>query len=335
MPAEWEPHEATWLSWPHNKRTWPGKRLEEVRELYLVMMRHLLASERVHLLVSRRSERDLVMKKLTRQDAAIGSLVIHEVKTTDAWIRDYGPTFVLGARNERIWCKWTFDAWGKKYREARADDLVFRPGAAWLKVPGISSGIVLEGGAIEVNGRGICILNRRCVLDRKRNPGMTPAKMETALRYYLGVRDILWVDGQLEGDDTDGHIDNLVRFASKDTVLVVQPGSAKDPNAPVLRKLWEDLGHAIEKKKLKLKRVRLPAPAPVRDFGKILPASYANFYIANHSVFVPIFNDPADSVALAILGQHFPGRRMIGLPARALVYGLGGIHCVTQQEPAA
>ena len=336
MPAEWEWHASTWLSWPSNEITWPGERLERVRESYVKMIRLLSAAEKVDLLVDDEEARIAVQARLRLADIDLNSVRVHIIPTVDGWIRDYGPNFLV-SRNNRLepvaYNNWRFNAWGGKYQDLAQDDRVPDQLSDVLGLPEFRPGLILEGGSIEVNGAGLCLTTRQCLLNPNRNPLLSQQEIERALRDSLGVERILWLDEGIIGDDTDGHIDDIARFADRDTVVCAVESDPSDPNFPILRSALERL-QRISKNASLFRVVELPMPEPVSaDWGR-LPASYANFYIANELVLVPVFGQDRDQTALAVLSELFPDRQVAGIPASDMVFGLGAVHCLTQQQPA-
>ena len=334
MPAEWTRHEATWLAWPQNKETWPGPRLEAVRGIYTQMIEALLPGEKVHLLVQDAKEQEELARHFKKRGTLSSNLIFHPLPHTDAWIRDYGPTFLVGPKG-KAWCKWIFNAWGGKYESLARDTEVFRKLTSQIPVPQFDIRIVLEGGSIEVNGAGTCMTTEQCLLNKNRNPQLRRTEIEEILKAHLGVSHVLWLHEGIVGDDTDGHIDDIARFVNSNTILAAYEEDAHDENHTILKENWERLERASDEKGKKWNLAKLPMPGKVADDGVRLPASYANFYIANDCVLLPIYEHRNDPEAVAILADHFPGRSIISIPCRALVYGLGAIHCVTQQEPAA
>lgn len=338
MPAEWETHEATWLSWPHNVETWPGKRLAQVRDVYLQMLEALLPGEKVRLLVNDEAEKEQVLKFL-KPKINLNNLELHKIPTVDAWIRDYGPTFVKKKDGARAWCKWIFNAWGGKYASLMEDTHVFsllKKGSAaeLINAPCFPLNINLEGGSIEVNGEGTCLTTEQCLLNKNRNPQLSKSQIEKHLRDYLGVSQIIWLNEGIVGDDTDGHIDDIVRFVNKNTILAVREKDTKDPNHEILEENWERLKHAKDENGKPWNLAELPMPGPVVDGDVRLPASYANFYIANKAVLLPVYSHRNDKRAAQILQEFFPKHEIASIECSTLVYGLGAIHCVSQQEPA-
>jgi len=334
MPAEWARHRATWLSWPHNRETWPTQ-LARVQEVWLRMVQVLSAHERVHLLVNDDVTERTVAERLRNARAAMENVSLLKIPTVDVWMRDYGPTFVVrDGRDEPLaFNDWIFNGWGGKYDDYKQDDGVAKEIAALLGLPVFNHPVVLEGGSIEVNGAGVCLTTEQCLLNKNRNPRLSRGEIERLLKETLGVGQVLWLGAGIAGDDTDGHIDDIARFVDATTVLCVLEANPRDENYVPLRENFERLQGMRDCRGAKFTVVPLPSPGPVHDEGSRLPASYANFYIANEVVLVPVFDDPNDGAALGILRELFPSREIIGLPCAEVVAGLGAIHCVTQQEP--
>jgi len=333
MPAEWEKHAATWLSWPTNTVTWPGKYLQRTEEIFLEMIEALLPGEKVHLLVDGPRDEEKVIQLLKRRSVDIKDLLLHQIPTVDSWIRDYGPTFVTKP-GSKAWNKWIFNAWGGKYTDLAEDTTAFEKAPGLIPHPRFKADIVLEGGSIEVNGDGVCLTTEQCLLNKNRNPNLSRSQIERGLSDYLGVRQILWLGDGIEGDDTDGHVDDITRFASPNTILSVFEENEKDPNYAALKANWERLEGSVNVYGKKWDLVKLPMPGWIGDDEGRLPASYANFYIANGVVLLPVYSYKNDQRAIAILKEHFPTRRIVPIECTALVLGFGSIHCVTQQEPA-
>jgi len=335
MPAEWEPHQATWLSWPHNRDTWPEE-LEAVQDIWVQMVKGISPKEKVCLLVNDDEERLEAFTRLIRAGVRVDNLAFYEIPTVDVWMRDYGPTFVTrgGKESPLAFNDWIFNGWGK-YPSYRDDDAVTKTIARLLGVPVFEHEIVLEGGSIEVNGRGTCLTTEQCLLNPNRNPHLTRAEIEEFLCASLGVRRILWLGDGIVGDDTDGHIDDIARFVDATTVLCAVEKNPQDENYAPLQENYERLQGARDQDGSNLTIVKLPMPGKVDYHGARLPASYANFYIANGAVLVPTYDHPNDNLALGILTELFPGRAVVGIPSAPLVIGLGAIHCVTQQQPLA
>ena len=334
MPAEWAPHRATWLSWPHNLETWPTQ-LERVRDIWMQMISALSPYEQVNLLVNdERTERE-VAARLKQAGAVMTNVTLLRIPTVDAWMRDYGPTFVTRESREEPLAlnDWIFNGWGK-YKTYEEDEGVAREIAARLEVPVFDHKIILEGGSIEVNGAGICLTTEQCLLNKNRNPNLSRAEIEQYLKNSLGVDQVIWLGEGIVGDDTDGHIDDIARFVNPTTVACIVEANSHDENYPYLRENYERLQSATDRNGNKLSLVTLPCPRPLYYEGSRLPASYANFYIANQVVLLPMFDDPNDGKALGILQEVFADRKVIGLRCNEVIAGLGAIHCVTQQQPA-
>jgi agmatine deiminase len=353
MPAEWAPHEATWLVWPQNAITWPGKHMKIVEEIYLQMMEALLPGEKVHLLVNDAQTQEKVASLLKKRGVNLKNFLSHQVPTIDAWIRDYGPTFItrhcerseaISDRdrhvasaprddNRKAWIKWRFNAWGSKYDDLAQDTHVFEKSADLIPHPCFKGDFILEGGSIEVNGEGSLLTTEQCLLNKNRNPHLTRAQIEETLKNYLGIDQILWLGDGIEGDDTDGHIDDITRFVSKDTIVSCFEEDVQDKNYGPLKRNWELLEKSRDARGKKWNLVKLPMAGRVSDEAGRLPASYANFYIANGVVLLPVYSHKNDERAIAILKELFPTRRIIPIECTSLVLGFGSIHCVTQQEP--
>jgi agmatine deiminase len=335
MPAEWAAHRATWLSWPHNLETWPTH-LEKVRDIWVQMVAALSPHEQVYLLVNDAAVKSEVAARLNSAKVAMANVALLEIPTVDVWMRDYGPTFVTRAASDRALAfnDWIFNGWGGKYKAYEEDERVAREIAEILQVPVFDHNVILEGGSIEVNGAGTCLTTEQCLLNRNRNPHLSRAQIEEFLNASLGVRQILWLGEGSVGDDTDGHIDDIARFINPTMVACIIEANPRDDNFRYLQENYERLQSARDQDGNKLEIVCLPCPAPVFYDGARLPASYANFYIANEVVLVPVFGDDSDQKALGLLQELFPMRRIIGLRCNEVVAGLGAIHCVTQQEPA-
>jgi len=328
MPAEWEPHEATWIAWPHNRSDWPGK-FPAIPWVYCDIVRKLARFEKVRILVNDDDAAEKTRRELRRAGADLNAVEFFSYPTNRVWTRDYGPIFVKSAKGEVAMTNWIFNAWAK-YDDWQLDNAVPSALAAQLGLRQWEPGLVLEGGSIDVNGKGLLLATEECLLSpiQARNPGLGRKDIEAAMRDYLGVRRVIWLGRGIAGDDTHGHVDDLARFVNEDTVVVVSESDRSDDNYEPLRENWERL------KSEALRVVKLPMPAPVVFRGQRLPASYANFYIADGQVLVPTFNDPHDRMALRTLARLFPGREVVGIHALDLVWGLGTLHCMTQQQPA-
>ena len=329
MPAEWEPHEATWIAWPHNKEDWPG-RFSPIPWVYCEIVRKLARLEKVRILVND-DETILRATRMLRKAAAnLDAVEFFPIPTDRVWTRDYAPLFVKNQTGEVAITDWIFNAWAK-YDDWHLDNAVNPVLREQLNLRSWEPGLVLEGGSIDVNGAGILMTTEECLLSpiQARNPLLTRVEIEEAMREYLGVNRIIWLKDGIAGDDTHGHIDDLARFVSTDTVVIAHETDRGDVNYEVLKE-----NRAILDRE-GIRVIPLPMPAPVIFDGRRLPASYANFYIANGCVLAPTFNDPNDRVALNVLSDLFPDREVMGIHALELVWGLGTLHCMTQQQPHA
>ncbi len=334
MPAEWEPHAATWLAWPHERRDWPGK-FAAIPWVYGEVVRHLTPGERVRILVADAAAERSARRLLGRVGADLGRVDFFRIPTDRSWTRDFCPLFVRRDDGDVALTNWRFNGWAKypnwKRDNAVPDRLAARLGRRQWKLD-----VVLEGGSIDVNGRGTLLTTEECLLgtEQARNPGMARADLERVLHEHLGVRKVLWLGRGIAGDDTHGHVDDLARFVDPSTVVLVVEDDPGDANYEPLRENRERLARMTDQDGTPLRVVTLPMPAPLVFDGQRLPASYANFHVGNAAVLVPTFNDPADREALATLARLFPSRRVVGVHAVDLVWGLGTLHCMTQQEPA-
>jgi agmatine deiminase len=328
MPAEWEPHEATWIAWPHNRQDWPG-RFAPLPWVFGEIVRKLSRVECVRILVEDQTLERQARRVLEQVDANLQAVEFLQQPTNRVWTRDFGPLFVKNRRGAVALTWWRFNGWAK-YSDFELDARV--PDAVALRVnrPVWQSDMVLEGGSIDVNGAGLLLTTEECLLSpvQARNPGMSRAAIERQLRRYLGVNQVIWLRHGIVGDDTHGHVDDIARFVAEDGVVAAWESNRNDPNYAPLRENHDLLRAAG------LRVIRLPMPQPLYFAGRRLPASYANFYIANGLVLVPTFNDPNDRVALTVLARAFPDREVTGINCTELIWGLGALHCMTQQEPA-
>ncbi|HMC26070.1 MAG TPA: agmatine deiminase family protein [Candidatus Udaeobacter sp.] len=342
MPAEWEPHTATWLSWPRREGISFPDSFDCVMPALRAMVEALIESEQVcinicngaHQAQAREVLRGLPMEQIS----------FHLVPTNEPWCRDHGPIFLtrdLDAqpatgrirRDKLAVVDWDYNAWGNKYPPFDLDEVAPTRVAEILDVPVFYPGMILEGGAIDVNGAGALLTTESCLLNKNRNPSLSRDEIEQRLRDYLGVRDILWLGDGIAGDDTDGHIDDLARFVSEKTVVTAVEENRGDENYEPLQENLARL-QAMKINDRAIEVITLPMPKKIMREGLRMPATYANFYIANSCVLVPTFADPADEAALSILRESFPNRRVIGIDCRELIWGLGAFHCLTQQQPA-
>ncbi len=334
MPAEWEPHAATWLAWPHERSDWPGK-FAPIPWVYAEVVRHLVPGERVRILVDDAAAERGARRVLARAGVDPARVDFFRIPTDRSWTRDFCPLFVRREDGDVVLTSWKFNGWAK-YPNWKRDTAVPGRLAKALGRKQFTPGLVLEGGSIDVNGRGTLLTTEECLLSpvQARNPGVARADLEHVLHEYLGVRKILWLDRGIVGDDTHGHVDDLARFVDPRTVVVASEEDPTDANYDILRENHERLERMTDQDAAPLRIVELPMPAPVVFDGQHLPASYANFYVGNAAVLVPTFDDPKDRLALETLAELFPDRRVVGIHAVDLVLGLGTLHCMTQQEPA-
>lgn len=331
MPAEWEPHRATWLHWPHNRESWPGK-FAPIPQIFAQLTGALISGEIVN--INLNDDTMEAEARATLKECGVSSTRVqfHRFFTNDAWVRDCGPIFVKNKSSVAV-TDWVFNKWGGKYPPWDEDNKIPRAVAELLGYERFEGGMVLEGGSIEVNGCGSLLSTEQCLLNKNRNPQLKKAEIEQQLRDFLGVKNILWLGEGIVGDDTDGHIDDLARFVGPRTVVAVVEQDSQDENYALLQDNLKRLSKMQDEQGRPLEILQLPMPRPIIYEGQRLPASYANFYIGNETVVIPTFADPQDSVALSLLTQCFPGRKVVGLDALDLIWGLGAFHCITQQEP--
>lgn len=336
MPAEWQCHTATWLTWPKDPETWPD-RVSLVEEIFLQMMAALAPNEIVNLLVDNDEAEAAVRARLAVP--GMENIRCHQIPTVDAWIRDYGPNFLVNASAGLAYNDWIFNAWGNKYEELKRDDGIPKRLESGLGIPRFEPGIVMEGGSIEVNGAGCVLTTEQCLLNPNRNPHLSQPEIEQYLKDYLGVEKVLWLGEGIVGDDTDGHIDDIARFAAPDVIVCAVEDDPEDANYKLLQDNLERLQSMTDMRGRSFEIVTLPMPGVVggestdsRNLDR-LPASYANFYIANEVVLAPVFGHSNDARALETLQRLFSNRRVVGINCEPLVWGMGTIHCVTQQQP--
>ena len=369
MPAEWEPHDATWLAWPHHRDDWPGK-FEPIPWVYGEIIRHLARRERVELIVNDAASEKRARKILERANALSENIRFHRWPTNRIWTRDSGCTFVMastfarpdsrGRLSPRVSkseggiesgralahganlaaVKWRFNAWAK-YSNYQHDEkigslMAQAADAHECRAVFGKQRVVLEGGSIDVNGQGTLLTTEECLLSKvqQRNPAMKRKDYENVFADYLGIKNVIWLGSGIAGDDTHGHVDDITRFVAPDTVVTAVETNPDDPNYESLRENIRRLRAATDQDGKPLAIIELPMPAPVIFEGRRLPASYANFYIASGLVLVPVFNDPNDRVALDILADVFPDREVVGIYSGDLIWGFGAVHCMTQQQPA-
>ena len=339
MPAEWEPHAGTWLAWPHRRSDWPGK-FAPIRWVYGEIVRTLAWFEPVNVICRDAAQRTEARRVLTLAHTDPANVHFHLCRNDRGWVRDNGPIFVKDGSGGRAVMDFGFTAWAK-YPDWATDDKIAGFVAGVRRLPAVRPSVrghrvVLEGGSIDVNGAGVMLTTEECLLStvQQRNPPFDRADYEAVFAEYLGCRKTIWLNRGIVGDDTHGHIDDLARFVGPRTVVTVVEGNPADENFAPLRENLDRLRSATDADGHKLQVVELPMPAPLVFREQRLPASYANFYIANGVVIVPTFNDPADRRALGILADLFPERKVVGIHCVDLVWGLGTLHCMTQQEPA-
>ena len=346
MPAEWEPHEATWLGWPHHPTDWPDK-LDTIRWVYGEIVRKIAPGEMVRILVDSKAEEKLALRYLRPAGADVSRIEFIRHPTNRGWTRDTGPIFVRrkpgegkAKRAETAITHFHFNAWAK-YNDCQEDRRVPETAARWLRkrlfhAEYNGKDFVIEGGGVEVNGRGTLLTTEECYLHPKvqvRNPGLGRKAIEEALKEYLGVTNVLWLAAGPVGDDTHGHIDDICRFVNRNTLMLIKEGNRKDANYRPLAENWERIQDFRLEDGARPQVAPLPMPAPLYFAGQRLPASYANFYICNAAVLVPTFNDPNDRIALGTLAELFKDRPVVGIHAVDLVLGFGTLHCLTQQQP--
>ncbi|MBC8352725.1 MAG: agmatine deiminase family protein [Planctomycetes bacterium] len=332
-PAEWEPHVATWVSWPHNRETWPGN-FDVIPGCFAELVKTIARFEPVHILAGGAA----VMADAAKHVGDHPNVKLYDIETNDAWCRDHGPIFLGGAQKvaaPSAIVDWEYNAWGGKYPPFDKDNEVPCRIASLEDRRRFTPGIVLEGGSIEGNGRGTVLTTESCLLNPNRNPHLTRARAESFLADYLGATNVLWLGrGELAGDDTDGHIDQLARFVNPSTVVAGWEDDRADRNHEPLLANFEQLSQMTDQDGAPFKVVRLPLPTPQFYEGHRLPACYCNFYMTNGGIIVPQFNDPGDEQAIRILQDLSPDREVVGVTSLNLVRGLGSFHCLTQQEPA-
>jgi agmatine deiminase len=344
MPAEWAPHAATWIAWPHNAEDWPGK-FQPIPWVYAEIVRHLSRVEDVNILVNDLAAERRAQSLLKRAGANMARLHFHQWPTDRVWLRDSGPIFVKNAENGLTITNWKFNAWAK-YDNWRRDDQIPQRVAGLYDMPeikpeirledGTAHRLVLEGGSIDTNGAGILLTTEECLLSevQQRNPGISREQLESAFEQYLGIDQVVWLHRGCAGDDTHGHVDDITRFVDENVILTAVEKNTADENHLPLAENLDRLRSARNLAGKPFDIRELPMPDPVVFGGQRLPASYANFYIANDLVLVPTFNDCHDRHALNIIADCFPSREVIGIHCVDFIWGLGALHCMTQQEPA-
>lgn len=334
-PAEWEEHESTWLAWPHGDEP----RFDdptELLDLYVEIVRELSECELVRVLVENQNAQERVMKAVQESGAQLRNIQIYHLNTTEIWLRDTGPIFIKHDKEKKLAVTdWIFNGWGNKYEVALADNELPGRIASLLNVPWFQPAMILEGGSIDSNGHGTCLATEQCLLNKNRNSNLKKNDIEQHLKNFLGFTNFVWLAHGMPHDDTDGHIDTVARFVDPHTVVSAFTEDAHHPYHKMLTENFHRLTHATDQSGRRLRVIKLPIPVRMH-YGKksaILPANYANFYIANSKILVPTYADPNDDRAIEILQHLFPNRKVAGIRSDALITGLGAIHCITQQQP--
>jgi len=334
FPAEWYPHIATWLSWPHKEESWPGK-IETIYKPYCEFIKILTEGELVRINVKDAEMEAFAKSELTKVGTDLSNVEFYHFPTNDAWCRDHGPAFLINAETkQKAIVDWGYNAWGDKYPPYDLDDIIPTRIAQHFNLPVYHPGIVMEGGSVDFNGAGTLLTSMACLLNENRNPHLNQQQIEEYLKNYYGVQQVLWLGDGIVGDDTDGHIDDITRFVNTNTVVTVVEENKHDENYHILQENLQMLREFRLLNGEPLNIIELPMPSPVVYDGQRLPASYANFYIGNAAVVVPTYRDKNDAVALEILQQCFPDRKVVGIDSTDIIWGLGSFHCLSQQEPA-
>lgn len=335
FPAEFAPHEATWLSWPHKEASWPGK-LNAIYPSYALFIKYLALSEKVRINVANEAMKSFAIGHLEKAGVNLAQIEFFMHPTNDAWCRDHGPAFLINpdADIKKVIVDWNYNAWGNKYPPYDLDDVIPTLIGKHFNIPVYHPGIVMEGGSVEFNGNGTLLTSTSCLLNKNRNPHLNQKEIETYLYNFYGVDQILWVADGIIGDDTDGHIDDTVRFVNSDTVITVVETNKQDENYELLQTNLKQLKGMRLLNDKQLNIVELPMPDAVIYENQRLPASYANFYISNQYVIVPTFKCDKDDAALQIIQDCFPKREVMGIDSTEIIWGLGSFHCLSQQEPA-
>jgi agmatine deiminase len=334
FPAEFAQHTATWLSWPHKEASWPGK-INSIYPYYAEFVNQLSKSELVRINVANESMKIFAMGCLQNANVDLNRIEFFFHPTNDAWCRDHGPAFLINpdADLKKVIVDWDYNAWGNKYPPFDLDDVIPTLIGKHFDLPVFHPGIVMEGGSVEFNGKGSLLTSTACLLNPNRNPLLTRGQIEEYLVEYYGVEQVLWIDEGIVGDDTDGHIDDTVRFVNEDTVIAVIEENKQDENYDILQDNLKQLKKLRLLNAKQLNIAEIPMPDPVIYEDQRLPASYANFYIANDRVIVPVFGGPKDEQALKIIQDCFPDRQVVGINSTDIIWGLGSFHCLSQQEP--
>lgn len=334
FPAEFAPHTATWLSWPHKEASWPGK-IHTIFPRYAEFIKYLSFSERVCINVRDEAMKQFALEQITAAGADLSKVSFYFHPTNDAWCRDHGPAFLINpaAEQKKVVVDWNYNAWGGKYPPFDLDDVIPTLIAEKLGLPVYYPGIIMEGGSVDFNGKGTLMTSKQCLLNENRNPHLNQAQIEQYLMDYYGVQQVLWVDEGIIGDDTDGHIDDTVRFVNEDTVITVVEEDPSDENYGILQQNLKQLKEMRLLNGKPLNIVELPMPDPVIWEDQRLPASYGNFYICNKYVIVPTFRQAKDDKVCRIIQECFPKHEVVGIDSTDIIWGLGSFHCLSQQEP--
>lgn len=334
FPAEWEKHDATWLSWPHKEESWPGK-IETIYEPYCQFIKIVATGEKVRININNEETKAFAISELEKVGADLSQIEFYFNPSNDAWCRDHGPAFLLNRGTEKkAIVDWGYNAWGGKYPPYDLDDVIPTKIAEHFNLAVYHPDIVMEGGSVEFNGAGTILTTTACLLNENRNPHLNKEQIENYLKEFYGAEQVLWLGDGIVGDDTDGHIDDITRFVNEDTVLTVVESNPLDENYLLLQENLETLKSLRLLNGKPLNIVKLPMPSPVIHEDTRLPASYANFYIANAAVIVPTFRDVNDEKALEIIRGVFPDRQVVGIDSTDIIWGLGSFHCLSQQEPS-
>jgi agmatine deiminase len=333
FPAEWAPHTATWLSWPHKEESWPGK-IVTVYKPYCEFIKAVSEGELVCINVVNEQMAAFAKEQLQQVGADLKRIEFFEFPTNDAWCRDHGPAFLINTdTKQKVIVDWGYNAWGNKYPPYDLDDVIPTKIAQHFNLPVYHPGIVMEGGSVDFNGKGTLLTTTACLLNKNRNPHLNQQQIEAYLQNYYGVEQILWLGDGIAGDDTDGHIDDISRFVNENTVITVIEENKNDENYHILQENLQTLKTMRLLNGKRLNIVELPMPDAVYHEGQRLPASYANFYISNAAVIVPTYRSKNDDKALDIIQQCFPDRKVTGIDSIDIIWGLGSFHCLSQQEP--
>jgi len=334
FPAEFAKHTATWLSWPHKEASWPGK-INTIYPRYVEFIKLLAEGEKVNINVVDEAMKQKALRLVTEAGADLKNVEFFIHPTNDAWCRDHGPAFLINRKEKKkMIVDWNYNAWGGKYPPFDLDDVIPTLIAKHYNIPVVNPGIIMEGGSVEFNGKGTLMTTRACLLNKNRNPHLNQSQIEKYLIDYYGVDHILWLDEGIIGDDTDGHIDDLVKFVNEDTVVTTVEENKQDENYEILQKNLKDLKTMRLENGKQMNIIELPMPSPVIYEDQRLPASYVNFYIANKYVIVPTFRCKEDDQVLNILQSCYKDRKVVGIDSTDIIWGLGSFHCLSQQEPA-